>query len=133
MVLGAQWYILFNVIAGAMALPKNLHHAIGTLNVKGWLWWKRFMLPGIFSYYITGAITAAGGAWNTSIIAEAVSWGNTHLQATGLGAYIASISQQGDFPRLALAIMVMSLYVLAFNHGLWRPLYRLAEESFQVK
>ncbi|AKQ33209.1 ABC transporter permease [Candidatus Coxiella mudrowiae] len=133
MVLGAQWYILFNVIAGAMALPKNLHHVIGTLNVKGWLWWKRFMLPGIFSYYITGAITAAGGAWNTSIIAEAVSWGNTHLQATGLGAYIASISQQGDFPRLALAIMVMSLYVLAFNHGLWRPLYRLAEESFQVK
>lgn len=133
MVLGAQWYILFNVIAGAMALPKNLHHAVGTLNVKGWLWWKRFMLPGIFAYYITGAITAAGGAWNTSIIAEAVSWGNTHLQATGLGAYIGSISKQGDFPRLALAIMVMSLYVLAFNHGLWRPLYRLAEESFQVK
>lgn len=133
MVLGAQWYILFNVIAGTMALPKNLHHAVRTLNVKGWLWWKKFMLPGIFPYYITGAITAAGGSWNTSIIAEAVTWGNTHLQAIGLGAYIASISQQGDFPRLALAIMVMSLYVLAFNHGLWRPLYRLAEERFQVK
>ncbi|MFV9990756.1 MAG: ABC transporter permease [Coxiella endosymbiont of Dermacentor nuttalli] len=133
MILSAQWYILFNVIAGVMALPKNLHHAIGTLNVTGWLWWKRFMLPGIFPYYITGAITAAGSAWNTSIIAEAVSWGDTHLHAIGLGAYITSVSQQGDFPRLALVIMVMSLYVLTFNHSLWRPLYRLAEEHFQVK
>ena len=133
MILGAQWYILFNVIAGTMVLPKNLHHVVGTLNVKGWLWWKRFMLPGIFPYYITGAITAAGGAWNTSIIAEAVSWGSTHLHATGLGAYIAAISQQGDFPRLALAIMVMSLYVLAFNHGVWRSLYCLAEQRFQLK
>ena len=133
MVLGAQWYILFNVIAGTMALPKNLHHVVGTLNVKGWLWWKRFMLPGIFPYYITGAITAAGGAWNTSIIAEAVSWGSTHLQATGLGAYIATISRQGDFPRLALAIMVMSLYVLAFNRSVWRSLYCLAEQRFQLK
>ena len=133
MVLGAQWYILFNVIAGTMALPKNLHHVVGTLSVKGWLWWKRLMLPGIFPYYITGAITAAGGAWNTSIIAEAVSWGGTHLHATGLGAYIAAISQQGDFPRLALAIVVMSLYVLAFNHGVWRPLYYLAEQRFQLK
>ena len=133
MVLGAQWYILFNVIAGTMALPKNLHHVVGTLNVKGWLWWKQFMLPGIFPYYITGAITAAGGAWNTSIIAEAVSWGSTHLHATGLGAYIATISRQGDFPRLALAIMVMSLYVLAFNRSVWRFLYRLAEQRFQLK
>lgn len=133
MVLGAQWYILFNVIAGTMALPKNLHHAVSILNIKGWLWWKRFMLPGIFPYYITGAITAAGGAWNTSIIAEAVSWGNTHLYATGLGAYIATISRQGDFPRLALAIMVMSLYVLAFNRGVWRSLYYLAEQRFQLK
>ncbi|MFW0072875.1 MAG: ABC transporter permease [Coxiella-like endosymbiont] len=133
MVLGAQWYILFNVIAGTMALPKNLHHVIGTLNVKGWLWWKRFMLPGIFPYYITGAITASGGAWNTSIIAEAVSWGSTHLQATGLGSYIATISRQGDFPRLALAIMVMSLYVLVFNRSVWRSLYCLAEQRFQLK
>ncbi|OGO90057.1 MAG: sulfonate ABC transporter permease, partial [Coxiella sp. RIFCSPHIGHO2_12_FULL_42_15] len=68
MVMGSQWYILFNVIAGTSALPKNLHYAVGTLNVRGWLWWKRFILPGIFSYYITGAITAAGNAWNVSII-----------------------------------------------------------------
>ncbi|ACJ17603.1 ABC transporter permease [Coxiella burnetii] len=133
MILGAQWYILFNVVAGTMAVPKNLHHAVETLNVKGWLWWKRFILPGIFPYYITGAITAAGGAWNISIIAEAVSWGNTHLHATGLGAYIAAVSQQGDFPRLALGVMVMSLYVVILNRTMWRPLYRLAEERFRVK
>ena len=133
MILGAQWYILFNVVAGTMAVPKNLHHVVKTLNIKGWLWWKRFMLPGIFPYYITGVITASGGAWNISIIAEAVSWGSTHLRATGLGAYITDVSQQGDFPRLALGIMVMSLYVVILNRTLWRPLYRLAEERFRVK
>lgn len=133
MILGAQWYILFNVVAGTMAIPKNLHHVVKTLNVKGWLWWKRFMLPGIFPYYITGAITASGGAWNISIIAEAVSWGSTHLHATGLGAYVTDVSQQGDFPRLALGIMVMSLYVIILNRALWRPLYRFSEERFRVK
>jgi NitT/TauT family transport system permease protein len=132
MVLGTQWYILFNVIAGTAALPKNLHHAVGTLNVTGWLWWRRFMLPGIFPYYITGAITAAGGAWNISIIAETVQWGNIHLQAVGLGSYIYAATAQGDFPRLLLGIVVMALYVLAINRLLWRPLYRLAEERFQI-
>jgi len=133
MILGTQWYILFNVVAGTMALPKNLQQATSTLNVKGWLWWKRLILPGIFPYYITGAITAAGGAWNISIIAEAVSWGNTHLYATGLGAYIAEVSRQGDFPKLALGIAVMSLYVLVINHLLWKPLYNLAEKRFQIR
>ncbi|MBS0350055.1 MAG: ABC transporter permease subunit [Proteobacteria bacterium] len=132
MILGAQWYILFNVIAGTSALPKNLHHAVGTLNVRGWLWWRRFMLPGIFPYYITGAITAAGGAWNISIIAESVNWGNVHLQATGLGAYISWATAQGDFRRLTLGIIIMALYVLVINRLLWRPLYRLAEEKFQI-
>lgn len=113
--------------------PKNLHYVVETLNVKGWLWWKRFILPGIFPYYITGAITAAAGLWNISIIAEAVSWGNTHLHATGLGTYITTVSQQGDFPRLALGIMVMSLYVVFLNRIIWRPLYRLAEERFRVQ
>jgi len=133
MILGTQWYILFNVVAGTMALPSNLHQAVGTLNVSGWLWWKRLILPGIFPYYITGAITAAGGAWNISIIAEAVSWGNTHLFATGLGAYIAVVATQGDFPKLALGISVMSLYVLVINRLLWRPLYNLAEKRFQIR
>lgn len=132
MILGTQWYILFNVIAGTAALPKNLHDAIGTLKVSGWLWWRRFILPGIFPYYITGAITAAGGAWNISIIAETVYWGNIHLEATGLGSYISTATTQGDFPRLLLGVVVMALYVLAINYILWRPLYRIAEERFQL-
>ena len=130
--LGTQWYILFNVIAGVMALPKNMHHAVGTLNVRGWLWWYRFVLPGIFPYIITGMITAAGGAWNISIIAEVVNWGNVHLAALGLGAYIAEMTAVGDFPRIALGIFVMSSWVLLFNYVLWRPLYQLAEQRFQV-
>jgi len=133
MILGTQWYILFNVIAGTTTLPKNLHHAVGTLNVRGWLWWKRFALPAIFPYYITGAITAAGGAWNISIIAEAVSWGQTHLYADGLGAYITKVSAVGDFPRLVLGIVVMSIYVLVLNRLVWRPLYNLAVERFQIR
>jgi len=133
MILGTQWYILFNVVAGTMAIPKNLHQAVGVLNVRGWLRWRRFILPAIFPYYITGAITAAGGAWNISIIAEAVSWGNTKLQATGLGAYITQMSDLNDYPRLALGIVVMSLYVLVINRVVWRPLYNLAEERYQVR
>ncbi|MBV52895.1 MAG: sulfonate ABC transporter permease [Coxiellaceae bacterium] len=132
MILGTQWYILFNVIAGVMALPKNMHHAVGTLNVRGWLWWYRFVLPGIFPYLITGMITAAGGAWNISIIAEVVDWGSVHLAAVGLGAYIAEMTALGDFPRIALGIFVMSSWVLLFNYVLWRPLYQLAEKRFQV-
>lgn len=132
MVLGAQWYILFNVIAGAALIPKNLHHAVGTLSVRGWLWWRRLMLPGVFPYYITGAITAAGAAWNVSIIAEVVSWGKTQLSATGLGAYIVKVSTEGDFPRLALGIVIMSLYVIAFNRIIWRPLYNLAESRYKL-
>lgn len=132
MILGTQWYILFNVIAGTTALPKNLCQAAQTIRLSGWLWWKRLALPGIFPYYITGAITAAGGAWNISIIAECVSWGNTTLHATGIGDYIATAATVGDFRRLALGIVVMSLYVLALNHFLWRPLYRYAEERFRI-
>ncbi len=133
MILGTQWYILFNVVAGASALPKNLKQSVAVLNVRGWLWWKRFILPGIFPYYITGAITAAGGAWNLSIIAEAPSWGATHLHAVGLGDYIDRVIAAGDFPRETLGIVVMALYVLLANYLLWRPLYRLAEEKFQIR
>lgn len=132
MMLGTQWYILFNVIAGVMALPKKLHHAAGTLHVRGLLWWRRLVLPGIFPYLITGAITAAGGAWNVSIIAEVVTWGQTKLTAVGLGAYIAQMTTAGDFPRIALGTVVMSLYVLVFNYVIWRPLYQLAEKRFQM-
>lgn len=133
MILGTQWYILFNVIAGTTALPKNLKMAVSTLNVRGWLWWKRFILPGIFPYFITGVITAAGGAWNISIISEAVSWGHMKLYATGLGSFITEVTQAGNFPEIALGITVMSLYVLLINRLIWRPLYNLAEEKFQIR
>lgn len=130
MILGTQWYILFNVIAGASTIPRDLYLAADNFGVTGWQWWKRLALPGIFPFYITGAITAAGGAWNASIVAEWVSWGNTTLEATGLGEYIHASTIAGDFPKIALGTAMMCLYVLTFNHLIWRPLYRLAEERF---
>ena len=130
MILGTQWYILFNVIAGASTIPRELYLAADNFGLKGWIWWKRLALPGIFPFYITGAITAAGGAWNASIVAEWVSWGNVTLKATGLGEYIQASTAAGDFPKIALGTAMMCLYVLAFNHLIWRPLYRLAEERF---
>lgn len=130
MILGAQWYILFNVIAGASMIPRDLCLAADNFGVKGWLWWRRLALPAIFPFYITGAITAAGGAWNASIVAEWVSWGDTTLKATGLGEYIQANTIAGDFPKIALGTAMMCTYVLLFNHLLWRPLYRLAQERF---
>lgn len=132
MILGSQWYIAFNVIAGTNALPKDLRQAASSLNVRGFLWWRKLILPGIFPYYVTGAITAAGGAWNASIIAEVVHWGHKELRAVGLGSYITDQTSSGDFARLALGIAVMCLYVLFINRILWRPLYRLAMERFKL-
>ncbi len=126
MILGTQWYILFNVIAGASAFPGDLQEVAKNFRVGGWLWWRRVMLPGIFPYYITGAITASGGSWNAAIVAEVATWGNDKLSAHGLGAYIAHATDAGDFPRIVLGVAVMSLYVLGFNRALWRPLYAYA-------
>ena len=131
-VLGTQWYILFNVIAGATAYPTDFREAATNFQVRGWQWWSQVMLPGIFPYFITGAITASGGAWNASIVAEAVSWGDTKITAHGLGAYIAQATTDGDFPRIVLGIAVMSLFVTIFNRLLWRPLYRHAEERSRL-
>lgn len=130
MILGTQWYILFNVIAGASRIPRDLYLVADNFGLKGWLWWKRLALPGIFPFYITGAISAAGGAWNASIVAELVSWGPVTLKATGLGEYIQQSTTAGDFPKIALGTAMMCVYVLVFNHLIWRPLYRLAEERF---
>lgn len=132
MILGTQWYILFNVIAGASTIPRDLYLAADNFGLKGWLWWRRLALPGIFPFYITGAITAAGGAWNASIVAEWVSWGHTTLKATGLGEYIQASTIAGDFPKIALGTGMMCVYVLVFNQMIWRPLYRLAEERFNL-
>ena len=132
MILGTQWYILFNVIAGASAIPTDLREAAGMFGVRGWQWWRQVALPGIFPYYVTGAVTASGGSWNASIVAEAVSWGNERLEASGLGAFIAKATAAGDYPRVALGIAVMSLFVIAFNRLLWRPLYAFAERRLRL-
>jgi NitT/TauT family transport system permease protein len=133
MILGAQWYILFNVIAGAMMLPKDLLQVADNLSVVGRLRWRRLLLPAIFPYYITGAITAAGGAWNASIVAEVVSWGNERIMATGLGSYISEYTTAGNFAHTALGIGIMCLLVLIFNRLIWRPLYVFAENRFSLE
>jgi NitT/TauT family transport system permease protein len=132
MILGTQWYILFNVIAGASAFPTDLREAAGSFHLRGWRWWIKVILPGIFPYYITGAITASGGSWNASIVAEVASWGDTHLTAAGLGAYIATATEAGDFPRVVLGIAVMCILVTLFNRLLWRPLYAFGERRLRL-
>jgi NitT/TauT family transport system permease protein len=128
MVLGTQWYILFNVIAGAGAVPTELRYAAQNLGLSGWLKWRRYLLPAVFPSFVTGAITASGGSWNASIVAEYVTWGDTTLQAQGLGSYIRQMTTTGDFPRIALGIGVMCVFVMGMNHFVWRRLYRLAED-----
>jgi len=128
---GAQWYILFNVIAGAAAFPNDLKEAARNFRVKGFDWWLKVMLPGIFPHLLTGAITASGGAWNASIVAEMVSWGSTKLQAFGIGAYIARETEAGDFHRIVLGIIIMSLFVVMLNRLLWRRLYDMAVKKFR--
>ncbi len=132
MILGTQWYILFNVIAGATAYPSDFLEAATNFRIRRWQWWREVMLPGIFPYFVTGAITASGGAWNASIVAEAVSWGDLKVTAHGLGAYIAETTAEGDYPKIVLGIAVMSLTVMAFNRMLWRPLYAYAERRLRL-
>lgn len=130
-VLGAQWYILFNVIAGASAIPHELLEIARNLQVKGWLRWRNVLLPGIAPYAITGALTAWGGAWNATIVAEVVMWGDQRLVAHGLGAYIAVNTEAGDFARIALGVAMMCLYVVVINRLVWRPLFDAAERRFR--
>jgi NitT/TauT family transport system permease protein len=132
MILGTQWYILFNVIAGASAFPTDLREAASSFHLGGWRWWIKVVLPGIFPYYITGAITASGGSWNAAIVAEVASWGDIHLTAIGLGSYIAQATEAGDFPRVVLGIAVMCMLVTVFNRLLWRPLYAFGERRLRL-
>ena len=132
MILGTQWYILFNVIAGASAFPGDLQEAARNFRVGGWLWWRRVILPGVFPYYVTGAITASGGSWNAAIVAEVASWGNTRLVAHGLGAYIAQATAEGATAKVVLGVAVMSGFVVAFNRLLWRPLYTFASRRLTL-
>ncbi len=128
MIFGTQWYLLFNVIAGASTIPTELRFAARNIGLRGSLRWRRYLLPAVFPSFVTGAITASGGSWNASIVSEYVSWGDTTVQAHGIGSYIAEMTASGDFPRIALGIGVMCVYVMTLNHFVWRRLYRMAED-----
>ncbi len=132
MALGTQWYILFNVIAGAMAIPTDLREAAALFGLRQWRLWKTLVIPAIFPFWVTGAVTATGGAWNASIVAEVASWGNDKLVADGLGAYIAQVTEKGDQPAIYFSIMVMALFVVIINRVFWRRLYDLAERKFKL-
>jgi NitT/TauT family transport system permease protein len=133
MALGTQWYILFNVIAGAMAIPSDLREAATLFGLRNWQLWKTLIIPAIFPFWVTGALTATGGAWNASIVAEVASWGNQKLVADGLGAYIAEVTEKGDQPAIYFSILVMALFVVVINRLLWRRLYDLAERKFKLE
>lgn len=126
MILGTQWYIFFNVVAGMSAFPNDLKEAASVYQVRSWTWWRRVILPGIFPYYVTGALTASGGCWNASIIAEVVSWGNTQIEAHGLGAYIAAATSAGNYHKVVLGVAVMSVLVILLNRIFWRRVYTYA-------
>lgn len=130
MILGTQWYILFNVIGGASALPADLKEAAASLGLSRMQLWRRLWLPAVFPSFVTGGLTASGGAWNASVVAEVASWGTTTLKASGIGAYIAEQTTAGDHPRIVLGVAVMSLYVVLINRTLWERLYLLARRRF---
>jgi NitT/TauT family transport system permease protein len=130
--MGTQWYILFNVVAGAMAIPNDLKEAARVYGLRSWSLWRTLILPSIFPFWVTGACTAAGGAWNASIVAELATWGSTTLRADGLGAYIADVTKAGETPLIIASIGVMSLFVLMMNKLIWRPLYAYAERLFRL-
>jgi len=132
MMLGTQWYILFNVIAGAMAIPSDLREVATLFHFTTAQRWKTLILPGIFPYLITGLVTASGGAWNASIIAEYFRVKNQTLQTFGLGAIISAATDSGQFQLLLLATIVMAGMVVTINRLVWRPLYHLAETRYKV-
>ncbi|WP_295959251.1 ABC transporter permease subunit [Rhodoferax sp.] len=130
--MGTQWYILFNVIAGAMAIPNEMKEVAQIYGLRQWKLWRTLILPAIFPFWVTGACTAAGGAWNASIVAELATWGDTTLKADGLGAYIAEVTKSGDTALIIASIGVMSLFVVAMNKLVWRRLYGFAERRFRL-
>jgi NitT/TauT family transport system permease protein len=131
-VFGTQWYIVFNVIAGATAFPNDLREVTANFRIRGWDWWKSVILPSVLPYYFTGAITASGGSWNASIVAEYVKWKDHTVVAHGVGAYIAEATEKGDFPKIVLGVAVMSIFVTLFNRLFWRQLYSYAERRLRL-
>jgi NitT/TauT family transport system permease protein len=132
MALGTQWYVLFNVIAGASAVPSDLREAMDNLDVHGWERWRRMIIPAVFPAYVTGAITAAGGAWNATIVAEIVIYKGRVLTASGLGSFIAQGTASNDFYQIIAGILVMAVYVSGLNALLWRRLYAIAESRYAL-
>ncbi|HUA99777.1 MAG TPA: ABC transporter permease subunit [Terracidiphilus sp.] len=133
MLLGTQWYILFNVIAGAMSIPSDLREVSSIFHFTLWQRWTRLILPGIFPYLITGMVTASGGAWNASVFAEYAHLKGMTLQTIGLGAQIDAATDGGHFPILLLATILISLMVVTMNRLVWRRLYRLAETRYKLE
>ena len=133
MALGTQWYILFNVIAGAMAIPTDLREAASLFGLRRWRLWRTLIIPAIFPFWVTGALTATGGAWNASIVAEVATWGKDKLVADGLGAYIAQVTERGDQPAIYFSIIVMAIFVVVINRLVWHRLYALAERRFKAR
>ncbi|MGO4871216.1 MAG: ABC transporter permease [Roseiarcus sp.] len=131
-VFGTQWYIVFNTIGGAAAFPNDLREAATNFRVHGWDWWRQVILPGIAPYYLTGAITASGGSWNASIVAEYVKWKDQTVSAHGIGNYIAVATDKGDFPKIVLGVAIMSIFVTLFNRLFWRQLYAYAERRLRL-
>ena len=132
MLLGTQWYILFNVVAGAMAIPADLREAARIYRVGTWKRFRMLYQPAVFPYLVTGWVTAAGGAWNASIVSEYVSFHGQELAADGLGARISVAAASGDFPTLAASVAVMAVVVVLFNRLVWRRLHGLAEQRFSL-
>jgi NitT/TauT family transport system permease protein len=133
MLLGTQWYLLFNIIAGASAIPQDLHYTSTLLQLGRWERWRTLILPALFPFAITGAITAAGGAWNASIVAEYTQFGGQTLKTIGIGAAIAQSAAAGDYPMLLAATLTMLLTVAAINRLVWQRLYRVAETRYRME
>jgi NitT/TauT family transport system permease protein len=131
-VFGTQWYIVFNTIGGAAAFPNDLREAVANFRIRGWRWWTQVIIPAVAPYYLTGAITASGGSWNASIVAEYVKWKDHTVVAQGVGSYIARATDKGDFPRIVLGVAMMSLFVTLFNRLFWRRLYAIAERRLRL-
>ncbi|HME49664.1 ABC transporter permease subunit [Mycobacterium sp.] len=132
MLMGTQWYILFNVLAGAMAIPTDLREAATVYHATGWRKWRTLILPGIFPYLVTGLLTASGGAWNASIVSEYVQFGNQTHSTLGLGATIAEAAAAGNFPLLLAATLIMAAFVVFINVNVWQRMYALAARRYTL-
>ncbi|HUH96765.1 MAG TPA: ABC transporter permease subunit [Anaerolineales bacterium] len=133
MLMGTQWYLLFNIIAGAAAIPQDLKYTSALIGIKGWERWRTLILPSLFPFIITGAITASGGAWNASIVAEYIQFGGRTLRVTGIGSVIAGATSSGNYALLFVSTLAMILTVVTINRLLWRRLYRVAEEQYRME